>query len=148
MAEVFDCLAQAAVNVDVIVHERVEEEDKAQVSFSVSTVDQLKTLAILEKIKLSINSEQHGEKSFDFTIEHELAKVSVIGSGLLAQSQITAQLLQILEYANIDVYMMSSSEIKISCMVLKKEATLACQLLHDHLIQQPVTEPVLAATAS
>ncbi|ODN43613.1 aspartate kinase [Piscirickettsia litoralis] len=143
MAELFDQFVKVGVNVDVIVHERVEEEERTQVSFSVSMLDQLKVLTILERTKL-----QPGYSVFNFVIEYELAKVSVIGSGLLAQSAITAQLLQTLEQADIEVYMLSSSEVKISCLVLKEEATIACQLLHDDLIKGRSNKRVIRAVAS
>lgn len=122
LSTMFTILAKEHINVDIII-QNVSATKENQVSFSVKD-DQLKdTLAILEKNKAQIQ--------FDH-IEWEsgLAKVSIVGSGMISNPGVAAQMFTALAEQGIFIKMVSTSEIKISVVVNGDEMIKAAEILH------------------
>ncbi len=121
-ANVFNELACKNVNVDMIV-QNVSHKKETDISFTVPERDLNKTIKISKKISKDIGA---GEVAFDDTI----AKVSVIGVGMKSHSGVAAKCFSILANSKINIDMISTSEISISCIVKKKDGEKALKVLH------------------
>ncbi|MFV9511114.1 aspartate kinase [Tepidibacillus sp. LV47] len=121
LADLFTTLANENINVDMIVTSDYEK-DRINVSFSISDQDIGPTLKVLEK-KL-------GEQA-KVSHDHHLAKVSIVGAGMISNPGVAAKMFKILSDAGIPIHMVTTSEIKVSCLVPKTQAKQAVQVLHD-----------------
>lgn len=121
--ELFKVLADNSVNVDIIVQSFGEYITK-DIAFTVRTTDLDRTLKILEKHK-----EQIG---FTDVIHNEnLSKVSIVGVGIANKPGVAVDMFEALYENNINMHMISTSEIKISVLVNTEEANLAVNALHE-----------------
>lgn len=121
-ARLFKLLADAAINVDVIVQNK-SHEGITDLSFTVERTDRAETEAIAKKFSLSIEA---GEVEVDPNI----AKVSVVGVGMRAHPGVAAAMFEALSEAEVNIQMISTSEIKITCVVDESEVQSATQALH------------------
>lgn len=122
ISRLFGLLAQANVNVDIIIQSEHDQE-KVDVSFSVSEAEGKKALHVIK--------EARDELGFvDLLYEDELAKVSAVGVGMMTKPGVAAQFFSTLSDAGIPIKMVSTSEIKISCVVDRKKALDAARRLH------------------
>lgn len=122
ISRLFGLLAQANVNVDIIIQSEHDQE-KVDVSFSVSEEEGKKALHVIK--------EARDELGFvDLLYEDELAKVSAVGVGMMTKPGVAAQFFSTLSDAGIPIKMVSTSEIKISCVVDRKKALDAARRLH------------------
>jgi aspartate kinase len=132
-AQIFDIVAAAMVNVDTIIQNVVH--GNAEMSFSVPSEDVPATRAALANTK-----EDLGE----YTIEenHDLGKVSLIGAGMRSHPGVAAKMFRTLADNGINLQMISTSPIKISCMIARSEIPNAVRELHDafELENEPVQE--------
>jgi aspartate kinase len=137
-ATVFDTVAEAGVNVDTIIQNVVH--GVAEISFSVPTEDVPATRGALERVREILGS---------FTVEedHNLAKVSLIGAGMRSHPGVAAKMFRTLADRDINLRMISTSPIKISCMIAKSEVVTAVQDLHAAfaLDREPEEEAVVRA---
>jgi aspartate kinase len=137
-ATVFDTVAEAGVNVDTIIQNVVH--GVAEISFSVPTEDVPATRGALERVRDILGS---------FTVEedHNLAKVSLIGAGMRSHPGVAAKMFRTLADRDINLRMISTSPIKISCMIAKSEVVTAVQDLHAAfaLDREPEEEAVVRA---
>jgi len=122
-AKIFTPLAGAGVLVDMII-QNTSRDGVTDMTFTASRNDLEKTLAILEKIR-----EHLGIKE----ILHDLhvCKVSVIGVGMRNHSGVASKAFTALHDENINILMISTSEIKITCLIEEKYTELAVRTLHD-----------------
>ena len=120
--ELFKTLAENNINVDIIVQAFGETFSK-NITFSVNTVDLPKTLKVLEenKEKLNFQSVTHNEN---------LSKVSIIGVGIANKPGVAAKMFEALYEKNINMHMVTTSEIKISVLVDIEEANLAVNAIY------------------
>ena len=132
-ATVFDAVAQHAVNVDTILQNVVH--GVAELSFSVPTEDVTAARAAIEDAKAELGDMQVEE-------DHNLGKVSLIGAGMRSHPGIAAKMFRTLADLGINLRMIATSPIKVSCMVQKSEVPRAVQALHAafELEQAPVEE--------
>lgn len=119
----FKLLADNNINVDIIVQAFGEHIQK-DISFTVKKDDLEKTLVLLNE-----NLELLNAKEIKYC--ENLSKISIVGVGLINNPGIAAKLFEILYQNNINMHMISTSEIKISILVNKKEADLALEKLHE-----------------
>ena len=121
--EIFKLLADSQVNVDVIMQTLGENVAK-DISFTVKMNDLDKTLKILEENKDKINAKEilHSEN---------LSKVSIVGVGIANRPGVAADMFEALYENNINMHMVTTSEIKISILVNSSESELAVKAIHD-----------------
>ena len=122
-AEVFEALAQAGVNIDMIV-QSVATSGTADISFTIPESQSEMTLAQLEKIKPTIGFEEA-------TLNRKVGKISLVGVGMKAHSGITAIFFKALAGANVNVMMISTSEIRLSAVVALADLDAAVRAVHS-----------------
>ena len=121
--KIFSLVAQAHVNVDIIL-QSVGRAGTKDISFTVPEQDGEKTVAALKEY-----CEHLGAKSI--TCNTDLAKVSVVGAGMETHEGVAAKMFEALSDANINIQTISTSEIKISVLIERKDADRAVLAVHD-----------------
>ncbi len=121
-AKIFRPLAGAGINVDVII-QNVSEGGVTDVTFTVSREDLELARTISQEIVETMAAQ--GTR-----VDERVAKVSLVGVGMRSHAGVAAQAFDALAEANINIQMISTSEIKISCVVAEDDAPLAVQVLH------------------
>lgn len=120
--KLFKTLADEGVNVDMIIQSAMRGE-RNSISFTVSRDDLAKALPLVEAVKEEIGA---GGLAFG----QEIAKVSIVGAGMITNPGVAAAMFTALAEENINIEMISTSEIKTSCVVKHEDATKAVQALH------------------
>jgi aspartate kinase len=120
---IFTALASANVNVDMIVqNEPVTPEAQAEISFTVPRDDLRTARATLEPML--------GEVASDLSTDAEMGKVSVVGAGMKTHPGVAATVFETLGNERINIEMISTSPIKISCVIRANEVQPAVRALH------------------
>lgn len=122
LASIFIPLAEHHINVDIIVQSSTAITPES-VSFSIKTEDLQEVLQVLEENKEEIQYEH-------LEWESGLAKVSIIGSGMISNPGVAAEMFSTLAQEGIFVKMVSTSEIKVSCVIDEAHMIKAANLLH------------------
>jgi len=124
-AAIFGPLAEAGVNVDMIV-QNISEDGRTDMTFS-CPVDQVKRAD-------RAMSEAKAEGKIDYSelvADTDVAKVSVVGIGMRSHAGVAAKMFQSLRDENVNIKVITTSEIKISVLIDRKYMELAVQALHD-----------------
>ncbi len=121
--KVFGPIADASINVDMIV-QNISEDGFTDLTFTVPQTDLPKAKKLIESLTAQI-----GCKKVD--ADEDIAKVSVVGVGMRSHAGIAARIFQTLAKNNINIQMISTSEIKVSVVVGKNQGKEAVKLLHD-----------------
>lgn len=121
-AKLFQKLADERINVDMII-QNVTRGKVNDISFTVSKNDAEKALKISEKVCKELNAEK-------VLYDDTLAKVSIVGAGMVSSYGVAAKMFKALGDNNINIEMISTSEIKISCLISAKYADKAVRVLH------------------
>jgi aspartate kinase len=121
-AQIFNAIAQAGVNVDVIV-QNVSLAKKTDISFTVPKTDLVKAIKTTEEVAAKIGGGQ-------VLSSKEIARVSIVGSGMRSHQGIAAKMFAALAKASINIEMISTSEISISCIIALDKVTEAVKVLH------------------
>jgi len=122
-AEIFQSLADASINIDMII-QNASQDGTADLSFTTAEKDLNKTIEIVSEIK-----EKTGFNSVNK--DCNIAKVSVIGIGMKSHVGIASKTFRALADAGINIQMISTSEIKISCVIKEDQTECAVQVIHD-----------------
>ncbi len=122
-AKVFGPLAEAEIMVDMII-QNTRSGGETDLTFTVPKDDFERAREISEKVVKEIGGEE-------VLTAKEIAKVSVIGLGMKSHSGVAAVMFKALASENINIRLISTSEIRISCVILAKYAELAVRTLHD-----------------
>jgi aspartate kinase len=126
-AEVFNVVAEAGANIDMIVQNTatgVDVDDKvSDISFTLPKGDSAKVVAALET-----NQPKLGYRELE--VDHEIGKISVVGAGMRTHSGVSATLFNALAKAGINIEMISTSEIRISVVTDITEADDAARAIH------------------
>jgi aspartate kinase len=122
-AGIFGPLSAAGVSVDMII-QNSSQEGLTDITFTVSRKDLSKAVAVVEEVR----RELHGMKVLH---DAALCKVSIIGVGMRNHSGVAAQAFAALYKENINIMLISTSEIKISCLIEEKYTELAVRVLHE-----------------
>ena len=122
-ADIFSQLGAAQINVDMIV-QSTEVNGSNNITFTVSQEDGDEAYKILETIQ-----EKMGASRID--IKKDIAKVSIVGVGMISQPGVAAKMFETLGQNDINIDLISTSEIKVSCAINNDDADNAVQLLHD-----------------
>ncbi len=124
-AAIFVPLADAGVNVDMIV-QNIAEDGRTDMTFS-CPVDQVKRA---EKAMQAARDEGH-INYHDLVADTDVAKVSVVGIGMRSHAGVAAKMFDVLAHEGINIKVITTSEIKISVLIDRKYLELAVQALHD-----------------
>ena len=124
-AAIFGPLADAGVNVDMIV-QNISEEGRTDLTFSCPVADVPRAEKALREAR---EREDIGFR--DLVADTNVAKVSVVGIGMRSQSGVAAQMFRALRDDGINIKVITTSEIKISVLIDRKYMELAVQALHD-----------------
>ena len=131
-AAIFGPLAQAGINVDMIVQNisELQEADKTRavtdITFSCPTSQVARARKALEE------AAAQGHIKYDTLVEdNDVAKVSVVGIGMRSHTGVAAKMFSALSAENVNIKVISTSEIKISVLIDRKYMELAVQALHD-----------------
>jgi len=121
-AKIFSPIADQGIVVDMII-QNTRQEGQTDLTFTVPESDYAGALKLQEKVATKIGAESvYGDKN--------IAKVSVIGVGMKNHSGVASTMFNTLARENINIHMISTSEIRISCVVDEKYAELAVRVLH------------------
>ena len=123
-AKIFKPIADANIVVDMIIQTSSTEKGCADVAFTVPKSDFAKTLQI---VKDTIK-EYSGK---EVKSNEDIAKVSIVGVGMRSHSNVATQMFSALAKEGVNIQMISTSEIKISCIIDSKYTELAVRALHD-----------------
>ncbi len=124
-ASLFEPLASAGVNVDMIV-QNVSLEGATDISFTVPA-------ASIELATAEAKAVADGVSAGGVTVDSSIAKVSVVGIGMKTESGIAARMFRILSDAGINIQMISTSPIRISCVIDGEQIDEAVRALHEGL---------------
>ncbi|MBS4191522.1 aspartate kinase [Bacillus sp. FJAT-49705] len=122
LSVIFSELAKNHINVDIIIQSTVADQS-TNLSFSIKNEDLIETLKVLENCKQRLNYHQ-------IESEQGLAKVSIVGSGMISNPGVAAKMFEVLSTGNIPIKMVSTSEIKVSTVIEEEKMLQAVQMLH------------------
>ena len=120
----FGPLADAAVNVDMIVQTASDDGKSTDITFTLNRAEVDKALAILQQEKGQIGH-------FDALLDANVVKVSVIGVGMRSHAGVAARMFRALADRGINILVISTSEIKVSVLIEEEYAELALRALHS-----------------
>ena len=123
-SKIFSALADANIVVDMIV-QNVSHESYNDITFTVVKADGKKALKITQEITGEIGG-------VAVAIDEDIAKVSIVGLGMRSHSGIASKMFTILANEGINIELISTSEIKISCVIESKYGELAVRALHKN----------------
>ena len=124
-AAVFTALADSKISVDMIIQSYADKvANTNDIAFTICADDVDAALEVLNKLK----DKWHFSKVEANT---DIAKVSAVGAGMIGRPGIASKMFQALADANINIRMIATSEIKISCLVNKEDTQKAIKVLHD-----------------
>ena len=123
-ARLFKGIADAGIVVDIIVQNVSSDGKAADISFTVPKTDAKKALKLTEGIAKELSA-----KGVD--MKEDIAKISIVGVGMRTHSGVASQIFETLAKHNVNIMMISTSEIKVSCIIDAKYTELAVRILHD-----------------
>ena len=123
-SKIFEALAKSDVNVDMIIQSVHAEDSRADMAFTVTRTDVKRAVEITKKIAQALKAEE-------VVCDTGVAKISIVGVGMISQPGVAARMFEVLSKNNINIEMISTSEIKISCVIKDIYGKKALQLLHD-----------------
>jgi len=129
-SKIFTPISEAGVVVDMII-QNSSAEGLTDLTFTVPKIDYKKTMNIVKKIAKEIKAEQ-------VMGDENIAKVSIVGLGMRNHAGVATTMFSALAKEGINIMMISTSEIKISCVINEKYTELAVRTLHNvfHLDQE------------
>ncbi|MBI3809844.1 MAG: aspartate kinase [Nitrospirae bacterium] len=122
-ARIFGAIGAANILVDMII-QNVSQGDLTDLSFTIPRADLPKAVDLANRIAKDI-----GAKSVE--VKDQIAKVSLVGVGMRSHSGVAARMFETLARAGINIMMISTSEIKISCVIEEKSMEQAIRALHQ-----------------
>lgn len=133
-AKIFKPISDGGINVDMIV-QNVSLEGYTDLTFTVPKTDYKKTMLMIEDVARDIGATKVEGNA-------NIAKVSIVGVGMRSHPGVAAKMFRLLAGENINILMISTSEIKVSCVIEEKYTELAVRVLHDgfDLAEEPREE--------
>ena len=122
--KIFGLLAQKNINVDIIL-QSTGRDGKKDISFTCSQGD----------AEIAMKALRESAKFHDVTCDETSAKVSIVGAGMQSHSGVASKMFEALSNNNINIKMISTSEIKISCIIDREDADKAVSAIHDMLFE-------------
>ncbi len=125
--QVFSLLGKEDINVDIILQSYGRDE-RQDISFTVKRSDADQALEVLEEHKASLGFDH-------IDVNKEVVKVSIVGAGMLDNAGVAAKMFGALYDADINIHMISTSEIKVSVLLDEGDANAAVQAIHDKFFE-------------
>jgi len=122
-AKIFTKLSQQNINVDMIVQSS-SEKGTNNISFTVTNTDLPKAVNIMEEIAKEIGATE-------VSSDNNVAKVSIVGVGMRSHTGVASKMFSTLASKGINIDMISTSEIKISCIIRRDQSEEAVKALHE-----------------
>ncbi len=122
-SKIFSPLTSEGIVVDMII-QNTREGELTDMTFTVPRTDYKKTMQIMERVGAEIGAE-------GVTGSENIAKVSIVGVGMRNHAGIASTMFKVLAQEGINILMISTSEIKVSCVIEEKYTELAVRALHD-----------------
>jgi aspartate kinase len=121
--EIFNALADAGINVDVIIqNEPVSDDERADLSFTIDRAELTTATDALAAL---------GDVSEGIRTDDQIGKVSIIGAGMRSHPGVAAKVFEVLGREEINIEMISTSPIKISCVISAEQVPAAVRALHQ-----------------
>jgi aspartate kinase len=126
--KVFRTLAKAKINVDIIL-QSIGRSDTKDISFTVARGDVENAVRSLTEVGGSIGSPE-------ISVNEKVAKISMVGAGMMSSSGIAAMMFEALYSAEVNISMISTSEIKVSVLVDEGDADRALSAIHAKFFEE------------
>jgi len=123
-ADIFEPIGKNNINIDMVIQNTSLDGKTANITFTIKQEDLDKTLNIIEKNKQKINYKK-------ITHDEKLAKVSIVGAGMITSPGVTHKMFRSLANEKINILAISTSEIKISVLVQENLTQKAIKILHE-----------------
>lgn len=123
VANIFGPLADANINVDMIIQNVAKDKGETDVTFTVTQTDLARAQTLIEERKNSIGY-------YRMICNDQVAKISVVGVGMKSHAGVAAMMFQALADRGINIQVISTSEIKVSVLIDSDEVELAVRVLH------------------
>ncbi len=126
--QVFQALANKSIDVDMIVQSiRTTDDKRTDIVFTITRDDVNLAKQVLEELGQSMSIEE-------CVINESMAKVSIVGAGMLGQPGVAAKMFGILSEEDVNIEIISTSEISISCLIGEEHIKTAVRAIHDKLV--------------
>lgn len=122
-AKIFGPIAEANINVDMII-QNISIDGFTDLTFTVTKADLPKTIEIIKGVSKNIDAK-------DVLTDDRVSKVSIVGTGMRSHSGIASTMFSALAGEGINIMMISTSEIRVSCIIESKYTELAVRVLHE-----------------
>lgn len=119
----FRGLANAGINVDMVIQSAMRD-NRNDIAFTIEDDDLHKAVPVVEELVKAIGAS-------GMVYGNNVAKVSIVGAGMQSNPGVAADMFEALADANINIHMISTSEIKVSCVIDEERIKEAVQILHD-----------------
>ncbi|BAY07880.1 aspartate kinase [Calothrix sp. NIES-2098] len=127
-ARLFGEIARQNVDVDLII-QSIHEGNSNDIAFTVTTPILKRAEAVAEAIAPALRSHHAKDDEAEVMIEQNIAKVSISGAGMIGRPGVAAQMFATLSEAGVNIHMISTSEVKVSCVVAAEECDRAVAAL-------------------
>lgn len=121
--KVFSLIAAKKISVDIIL-QSTGRHGTRDISFTIAKKNIEEAVKALDELKPVLGFKE-------VSVNEDIAKISIVGTGMINNAGIAAEMFEALSNNNINIQMISSSEIKISVIIAKKDADRAVQAIHD-----------------
>jgi aspartate kinase len=122
-AQIFGTIARESIIVDDIIQTRIKADQTADLSFTVEQSDYKEAKNLSEKLVREVGGK-------GVSVDDQVAKVSVVGIGMRSHTGVAAKMFEVLAANNVNIQNISTSEIKISCIIHRDEAEDALRKIH------------------
>lgn len=119
-AKLFGALSASGVDVDLII-QSIQEGNSNDIAFTVTKEKLSAAITLAEKIAPSLGGDSPNQDKAKVLVESNIAKVAVSGAGMIGKPGVAAKVCQTLAEANINIQMISTSEVKMSCLIAAED---------------------------
>lgn len=127
-AAVFEPMGAAGVNVDMIV-QNISSQGVTDISFTVPASAAATAVEVAEKVAVEIGAD-------GVDLDPDISKITIVGAGMKSESGVAAKMFRILSDADVNIEMISTSTIRISCVVRSDDTEAAVEALHQGFIEE------------
>ncbi|MGK7897373.1 MAG: aspartate kinase [Xenococcus sp. (in: cyanobacteria)] len=146
-AKLFNAIAEQQVDVDLII-QSIHEVNTNDIAFTVAQNALQQAEAVAEAIAPALRSHPKSTEEAEVLIDNKIAKVAIAGAGMIGRPGIAAQMFRTLAQAGVNIQMISTSEVKVSCVIDKEQCDLASQALCEAFEIDSSTLPTTTANIS
>ncbi len=124
-ARLFGALAKENISVDMIIQSYARTVSNTNdIAFTIDKADVVRARSVLDKIKTDLSAKS-------IQVDENIAKISIVGAGMVDRPGIAATMFETIADLGVNIKMISTSEIKISCIVDKEDASRSLKILHE-----------------